>query len=108
MATSKEKPKDEYGRIISVRFWIPTQDRELEVRLKTKKYQDSDAVFTSVNAVTNILIPFYQETDPPIAAKVEDQVQEQQLDGVCFVLHKWPCSSLVPDIDWDSPSPITL
>jgi hypothetical protein len=108
MASSKEKPKAAYGEIISVRFWVPTQDRELEVRLETKKYKDSDAVFTSVKAVTNILIPFYKKTDPDVAEALKSQVEKQQLGGVCFVLHKWPCSREVPPIDWNAPSPITL
>ena len=99
--------KAEEGGILSVRLRRPTDGSELEVRLQSGEYRDVDAVFTSVKAVENILVLFYG-TDEKAVAKLHKEVQQQQLHGVCFVLHKYPCGSLVPKIDWSDPSPIIL
>lgn len=94
--------------IKSVRLPHPTEDRELEVRLQTGQYKEVDAVFTSVDVVNRILIPYYQATHPERAEQLQNQVQAQQLNDICFVLHKMSCSGLVPPIDWSAPSPINL
>jgi hypothetical protein len=94
--------------IISVRLQHPTEDRELEVRIQTGKYQEPDAVFTSVDVVNRILIPYYQATSPETVEELRKQVREQQLNDICLVLHQRPCSRLVPPINWSDPSPIIL
>jgi hypothetical protein len=58
-------------------------------------------VFTSVDAVKKILIPLYGVDEGKNLLK---QVEKHQLDDNCIVLHKYPCSGLAPQIDWNASS----
>ena len=93
------------GWIQSVRLRHPTQDRDLEVRFETEDCHNIDAVFTTVNVALRVLVPFY---DKSVGAELVKQIEAQQLDGVCLVLHKRVCGSMVPSIDWNTRSPIRL
>jgi hypothetical protein len=101
---------DDAGRILSVRLRHPTEDRDLEVRLDSKKFSTVDAVFTSVDAVERILIPFYEnvEHDLKKAADLRKAIQKQRHEDICVVVHRRSTSFMVPDIDWSSKSPIRL
>jgi hypothetical protein len=92
------------GQIRSVRFRHPNEDRDIRVTFVSEDYSEVDAVFTSVNAVTRILIPFYEDWKPKVAAMLREEVKAQQLDGVCLVLHKYVCRRAVPPIDWNAKS----
>lgn len=95
-------------RILSVRLRRPTGDQELEVRFETKEYDEVDAVFTSVDAVKKILVPFYEGIKRGDGEQLLKEAQDQAQDDVCMVLHKKPCSRIVPRIDWKATSPIRL
>lgn len=94
--------------IVSLRMWRPGGEGELEIIFESGKYRQVDAVFTSLNVVERILIPFYQSTDERRARELWEAVQAQQKDGVCVVAHKRMCSYMVPDIDWEAASPIRV
>jgi hypothetical protein len=96
------------GRIASIRLQHPTEDRYLEVRFESGKYDQVDVVFTSVNAVQRILVPFYEAIKPGEGEQLLRETEGQQLDGTCMVLHQYRCRSAVPEIDWDTRSPIIL
>ena len=96
-------------RILSVRLRHPSGDGELEVRFESAECDDVDAVFTSVDAVKKLLIPFYEQKDRKDAEAFLREVEEQEQGGVCIVLHKLSCRRLVPRIDWTAKStPIRL
>ncbi len=97
---------DDAGRILSVRLRHPDGDRDLTVRIRVDKASLVDAVFTTVYAVKRILIPAYDSKEKQ--ARLLKDVTKQQLNEVCFVLHKRVCGTVVPSIDWDAPSPIVL
>lgn len=94
--------------IVSLRMLRPGGEGELEIIFESGKYEKVDAVFTSLSAVERILIPFYESTDMRRSEELSAAVRAQQRDGVCVVPHMRTCSFLVPDIDWDAPSPIHL
>jgi hypothetical protein len=93
--------------ILSVRFRHPTEDRDLEVRINAKD-DAVDAVFTTVDAVTKILMPFYRAISPAEAEDLRRRVEEQRQGNACIVLHKYSCKGAVPAIDWKAKSPIKL
>jgi hypothetical protein len=96
------------GKITTFRLRNPREDRELEVRLESADYDNVDAVFTSVNAVERILKPFYEKEKPGEWPQIAEQLQRQRLGPVCVTLHKYRCTLIVPPINWEGRSPITL
>lgn len=95
-------------RILSVRLRRPTGDQDLEVRFETPECRDDvDAVFTSVDIVEKILVPYYQARDGS-GEELLREVRKQARGDVCLVLHKLSCRRLVPPIDWSADSPIVL
>ncbi len=84
--------------IVSFRVRHPTEDREIEVTIGAL---DVDAVFTSVDAVKKLLIPFYHGDE---AKELLERVEKQQEGGNCIVLHRKPCSGIVPQINWKDSS----
>lgn len=94
--------------IVSFRMIRPGGREELEIIFDSGQYQRVDAVFTSLNAVETILIPFYAQRSAKEAEELRKAVMAQQKDDVCVVAHKKTCSYMVPDIEWDGPSPIHL
>ena len=75
-------------RILSVRLRRPTGNQDLEVRFETPEYRDDvDAVFTSVDVVEKILVPFYQARDGS-GQELLREVREQASGDVCLLLHK--------------------
>lgn len=98
------------GRILSVRLRHPTEDRDLEIWLDNKEFDEVDAVFSSVYGVETLLIPFYEqvEKDETKVAKLRKEVEEHRLNDTVVVAHKRTTSFVVADIDWNAPSPIRL
>jgi hypothetical protein len=96
------------GRIKSIRFRHPREDRYLEVQFESAEYESVDIIFTSLNAVERILVPFYEGEHRGGGEELLEQVRAQQLDGTCMVLHQYRCRSAVPEIDWKTRSPIRL
>jgi hypothetical protein len=94
--------------IVSFRMLRPGGDGELEIIFESGQYQRVDVVFTSVNAVETILVPFYEKRSAKEAEELRKAVEAQQQDDTCVVAHKRTCSYMVPDIDWEGPSPIHL
>ena len=94
--------------IVSVRFRHPTQNRDIEVRLESEEYRNIDAVFTSVDAFERILLPFYQGARRDEGEELRNRVVEQRQGDGCFVVHRYPCYGMVPDIDWATSGPIRL
>jgi hypothetical protein len=99
--------KFDYKGIIAVRFPHPTERREIEVQIDTEN-GNADAVFISVNAVENILAPYYAKKDPEDAKRLLNEVSKQEQNGVCFVYHKFTCGRIVPPIDWGAKSPTVI
>ncbi len=98
MATRDKK------RILSVRLRHPNGDRDLEVRFESDEYHDVDAVFTSVDAVKKLLIPFYEQKNREDAEEFRKEVDKQAQGDVCMVIHKLSCKRIVPLIDWNAKS----
>jgi DNA-binding LytR/AlgR family response regulator len=106
MAAANEQGNEEGIRSFSM--VRPGGQGELEIIFESGQYRRVDAVFTSVNAVETILIPFYQERSAKEADELREALEAQQSDNVCMVLHMRTCSFRVPDIDWEGPSTIHL
>ena len=96
------------GKITSIRFRHPREDRELEVRFESEEYDNVDAVFTSVNAVERLLVPFYEGREVGSGERLLREARRQALEDVCMILHTYRCTYLVPRIDWRTRSPIIL
>jgi hypothetical protein len=95
-------------RVVSIRIRRPSGHEEIEVRLESPDYDDVDAIFTSVDVVEKMLVPFYDARHAGSGKELSKEVREQAKDGVCMVLHKLSCGRIVPPINWNATSPIVL
>lgn len=96
--------------ITSITMKRPGGSDELEIIFSSSDYQEVDAVFTSVDVVQKILIPYYEQTgDAKTVDSINESIQNRSVNGMMLLPHKKTCKMVFPNVDWrKAESPVTL
>jgi hypothetical protein len=87
--------------ILAVTVRVRTAEgREGDVQVDLDKIEGSDALFLSMKAVENFVVPFYKgrkgEGPDSAAAILKDAKSQLEKNGFIIILHKLKCKMLIP------------
>ncbi len=99
--TTTTAPVSGKPEILAVTVRVRTADGRVgDLQVDLDKREGSDAIFFSLDAVRNFVVPFYKarkgEGPDSAAAIMKDAAAQMEKNGFIVILHKLRCKVLIP------------